>query len=57
MTSSLVGSPITAGVVGALPPWIVKEICLVVPSSAVTVKVSTLMSVAPRDCVALFATE
>ena len=45
VTSGTVGSPITAA---SLAPWMVKLICLVVPSSAVTVKVSTLVSPAPR---------
>ena len=49
-----VGVPITAT---SFLPWIVKLTCLVVPSSAVTVNVSVLVSLAPRYCVAELETE
>ena len=54
VTSTTVGVPITAV---SLTPMIVKATCLVVPSSEVTVKVSTLVSPAPRYCTLLSATE
>ncbi|MGY4330822.1 hypothetical protein ACVW1A_004811 [Bradyrhizobium sp. LB1.3] len=54
VTSWTVGVPITAA---SLMPWMVKETCLLVPSSEVTVKVSTLVSPAPRYCVAELGTE
>ncbi|MGY4330825.1 hypothetical protein ACVW1A_004814 [Bradyrhizobium sp. LB1.3] len=57
VTVVLFGSPITAGVLAPPPPWIVNEICFWVPSSEVTVKVSSLTSAAPRDCTAELTTE
>ena len=57
VTVALVGSPIVAGVLAPVPPWMVKDTCFWVPSSAVTVNVSILRSAAPRDWVAELATE
>ena len=54
VTSCSTGSPITAA---SFAPWIVNEMTFGVPSKAVTVKVSTWVSVAPSDWVAELATE
>ncbi|MGY4330826.1 hypothetical protein ACVWWG_005243 [Bradyrhizobium sp. LB7.2] len=48
------GSPMTAA---SLAPLIVKETTLVVPSTDLMAKVSTLVSPSPRYWTALFATE
>ena len=53
VTSVSVGVPIVAA---SLVPFMVKLTTLVVPSSAVIVKVSTLVSPAPRYCTALSLT-
>ncbi|MGY4330823.1 hypothetical protein ACVW1A_004812 [Bradyrhizobium sp. LB1.3] len=50
VTSWTTGAPMTAA---SLVPWMVKVTCFWVPSSAVRVKVSTLVSPTPRYCTAL----
>src|SRR5947209_3139666 len=46
VTSCTVGAPISAP---SLAPWIVNDTSLLVPSNDLIVKVSTLLSLAPRD--------
>ncbi|MGY4368744.1 hypothetical protein ACVW1A_004809 [Bradyrhizobium sp. LB1.3] len=54
VTSTAFGVPMTAA---SLTPTIVKATCFWVPSREVIVKVSTLVSPAPRYCTLLSATE
>ena len=53
VTAATVGAPITAA---SLLPLMVKLTVLLVPSALLTVKVSVLVSPAPRYCTALLAT-